>query len=157
MAHAQTRGRQRSAAGAGVAAVLIVALFAGSFFALLHSHSPSNTGGAANWHDVSILKAHTTQPLDFDPANGIAYAVSDASGTIYACGSNKLWYSPDGGKTYQPFRPTLPPPDLQNPDTNCDIATVSGEPGLFAAAQRNGQTVALYATPQDNGWNVLHP
>ena len=155
MAQARTRRWHRIAAGP--AAVLIVALFAGSFFALLRFHSPSNNGGASHWYDVSILKAHTTQPLNFDPANGIAYAVSDASGTIYACGSNKLWYSQDGGKTYQPFRPTLPPPDLQNPDTNCGIATVSGEPGLFAATQRSGQTVALYATPQDTGWKVLQP
>src|SRR5262249_12841953 len=144
MARARTRRWHRSAAG--LAAVLMVVVFAGSFFALLRFHSPSNSRGASNWHDVSILKAHTTQPLNFDPANGIAYAVSDASGTIYACGSNKLWYSQDGGKTYQPLRLTLPPPDLRHPDTTCDIATVAGEPGLFAATQRSGQTVALYAT-----------
>lgn len=144
---------------AALAAVLVVALFAGSFVALLHFHTPSGTGinGTSAWRDVSILKAHTTQPLNFDPANGIAYAVSDASGVIYACGSNKLWYSQDGGKTYQPFRLTLPKPDLQNPDTNCDIATVSGEPGLFAAARVDGQTQALYATPQDSHWKTLQP
>ena len=110
-----------------LAAVLVVALLAGGFALALHGRQGNSTP-TPHWVDVSITHAHTTQPLDFDRANGISYAVAQTGGVIYACSGRSLWYSYDGGVSYAPFTPA--PPD-GTMDGMCTLDTVPGLPGVF--------------------------
>lgn len=110
-----------------LAAVLVVALLAGGFVALLHGRQGSVTP-TPRWANVSITHARTTQPLDFDLANGISYAAAQTGGVIYACSGKSLWYSYDGGVSYAPFTPA--PPD-GTMDGMCTLDTVPGLPGVF--------------------------
>jgi hypothetical protein len=151
-------GSRAGAAFRAIAAMLTVALIAGSFLTVLRLHQRAGTS-TPTWQDVSITRAHTTQPLNFDPKNGITYAVSQTSANIYACGSGHLWYSADGGATYQPFtpaEPSLPP----NVTSTCILATASGLPGVFVFyrdVNTPGQplTPIGYAAPGALHWQPL--
>lgn len=161
-AHRPASTRPSSRAGAAfraIAAMLAVALIAGSFLTVLRLHQRAGTS-TPTWQDVSITRAHTTQPLNFDPKNGITYAASQTSGNIYACGSGHLWYSADGGATYQPFTPDLPPVQTK-PGVlvqQCIISTVPGLPGVFAFDNISGQSGLQpvgYAAPGASVWHTL--
>jgi hypothetical protein len=155
-ARAQTRV---SAGLRALAAVLVVGVLAGSFVAVLRLRAGVPTANVA-WQDAGITAARARgAALGFDPARGVTYAVSDAApGSVYACGANHLWYSLDGGQTYQPFTPALPAGDTQH----CAIATVPGAPGLFtylpdpqAPSNDSAPDVVGYATPGVAHWQVL--
>lgn len=160
------RANRMAATMRALAAVLVVALLAGGYLALLRSRGMEQVPPpqARGWHAASITTARTTQPLNFDPSNGISYAVATTGGAVYACGSGHLWYSTDGGGTYQLFTPELPPPpaiELPLPSgttlDRCVIVTVPGLPGVFAFERVIGLGQELpraigYATPGSDHW-----
>ena len=161
-------GRVRSAFGA-LAAVLVVALLAGAFYAVTQGHvkkhgaGPTATvtqnatlGPIGVWQDVAISSANTGGKLDFDPNKGVAYSVATSTGTVYVCGGGHLWYSQDGGAHYRPFAPALPSSFASGITGACTMTTVQGWPGLFIAQSNNpdGRSV-LYAAPDDGSWQKL--
>lgn len=133
-----------------MAAVLVVALLAGGFVALLHSRQAGMTP-TARWVDVSITQARTTRPLDFDRTNGISYAVAQTGGIIYACSGKSLWYSYDGGVSYAPFAPAPPAGML---DGMCTLGTVPGLPGVFVSSQLPSAEQISYGEPGGT-WRTL--
>lgn len=155
-----------------LAAVLVVALLAGGYLALLRSRGTGQVPPpqARGWQDASIFATRTgTHTLDFQPSDGISYAVATTGGTVYACGSGHLWYSTDGGDTYQPFTAEPPPPlaiDRPPPPgttlDRCVIVTVPGLPGVFAFERVIGADPTFpraigYAMPSSNRWQDIPP
>lgn len=158
--------RVRAAFGA-IAAVLVVALFAGAFYAVTqgrlkrHGTGPTATtvstpGPLGVWQDVSVSTANTGGKLDFDPGKGVAYSVAASTGALYACGSGHLWYSQDGGAHYSVFFPSLPSSFAALISGACTMRTVQGWPGLFITASGDhGGSSVLYAAPGDGSWQKL--
>lgn len=162
--------RMRSAFGA-VAAVLVVALLAGAFYAVTQSSGAgrvkrrgagptathqSTPGPIGVWQDVSISSGNTGGKLDFDPTKGSAYSVAASDGTVYACGSGHLWYSQDGGAHYSPFSPALPSSFASGISGACTMTTVQGWPGVFIAPNNSPDNRSvLYAGPGDGSWQKL--
>ncbi|HEU5441578.1 MAG TPA: hypothetical protein VFU88_20000 [Ktedonobacterales bacterium] len=162
-------GSRATAAMRTLAAGLVIALLAGGYLALLRSRGTEQVPPpqARGWRDASITTARTSHPLDFHSSDGISYAVATTGGTVYACGSGHLWYSTDGGATYQSFTPELPPPPaIEQPLPSgatldrCVIVTVPGLPGVFAFERVIGLGQDLpraigYATPGSNRWQDI--
>ncbi len=139
-----------------VAAVLVVALLVGGFVAVLHLRGGRQTAAAPTWQNVAITQEKMQGYWrDFDPTQvPVQYAVSDVDGTIYALGDTHLWYSVNGGATYQPFALPLPPfPDNQ-PYT---ISTVPGLRGVFLSGTTGAKRfmIICYAEPGDKSWRYL--
>jgi hypothetical protein len=163
------RVSRATAAMRTLAAGLVIALLAGGYLALLRSRGTEQVPPpqAHGWKDASIASARTTHPLDFHSSDGISYAVATTGGTVYACGSGHLWYSTDGGTSYQPFTPELPPPPaIEQPLPSgatldrCVIVTVPGLPGVFAFERVIGLGQDLpraigYATPGNDHWRDM--
>jgi hypothetical protein len=145
------RGSSRLGASLrAIAAVLVVALLGAGFVALLHGRGgrgPTTTTPlpqTPGWQNVAITHAKTAQALDFDPAQGVSYAVNEMTGYIYACGgAGHLWISMDGGSSYTPFSYTLP--RGVSGTATCVIATVPGAPGVFMRLDNGGRPSASSA------------
>ncbi len=139
-----------------VAAVLAVALLVGGFVAVLHLRAGRQTAAAPTWQNVAITQANAHgHALGFDPAQvPVEYAVSDVDGTIYALGDTHLWYSVNGGATYQPFALSLPPLPDNQPYT---ISTVPGLRGVFLTGTTGAKRfmIICYAEPGDKSWRFL--
>ena len=138
-----------------VAAVLVVALLLGGFVAVLHLRGGRQIVTVPTWQNVGIAreKVHG-QPLDFDPASGVGYTISQSGGRIYAVGGTHLWYSDDGGATYRPFAPALP--FIKNVKSYI-ISTVPGLRGVFASpgSVDNPGAPIFYAEAGAPGWSTL--
>lgn len=150
----ERRPMRRLAALRAVAAVLVVALLGGGFFALLHGQPGTGSRSAGVWQDVSVTHSHLTAPLDFAPARGLTYAVAETGGVIYACDANSLWYSVDAGRTYAPFPLAYPASDTSRPDELCNMDTAPGAPGIFVVVYGK-QTQVEYAEAGDGAWRTL--
>lgn len=142
-----------------IAAVLVVALLIGGFVAVFHLPG-ARQNATPTWQNVAISHANARgKSLDFDPAHvQVDYAVSDVDGTIYALGGNHLWYSKDGGATYQPFTPSLPP---IKSGVSYKISVVSGLRGIFATTGLDSYLISgfssgiLYAEAGAARWRTL--
>lgn len=155
--HAPVRGGNwLSAAMRAGAAVLVVALLGGGFFAVLHGRA--NFASRSDWRDVSITHARLARQLDFDASHGLVYAVSKTGSAIYACDANHLWYSTDDGRSYAPFPLAYPASNSSQPDELCSIGTAPGAPGIFVVTYGPATQIATqiwYAAAGDSGWRAL--
>ena len=175
MRHERRGGRVAKTLRA-IAAVLVVALLLGAFYAVTQGRGPGRSKGhglgqgatvtsatpavspalIGTWQDAAISSANANGRLDFNPSGGVAYAVAQTNGYVYACGGGHLWYSVDGGGHYSVFTPALPASFAAQITGGCTMTTVQGWPGLFIAPNGDytGRSV-LYATPGDAAWQKL--
>lgn len=138
-----------------LAAVLVVALLVGGFVAVLHLRGGRQIAASPAWQNVAITHANTQgHALDFDPTQvRVEYAISQVDGTIYALGDTHLWYSVNGGATYQPFATALP---LVKGGPPYAISTVPGLRGVFLSSGNQPSVTIDYAEVGDSSWRQLN-